>query len=147
MNHKGETIQVTSVFLCIIVTSMFCCCCAPKDPASIASKVAEEWASNNVDGVSRSIAGLVANSNPLIETAIAMTIAKRINQRIAWEYSPPHKLAEDRYEVVTTAYSEIELPLLGSYRVSLNYNLEIDTDLKQVIGTNMDASSFAMSKL
>ena len=145
MNHKRKFIQITSVLLFISVISIFFCC-APKDPAVIASKVAEEWTSNNVDGVSRSIANLVTNSNPLVETAIAMAIEKEINQRIAWEYSHPQKLAEERYEVITTAYTEIELPLLGSYRVSLNYNLEIDTKHKQVIDAKMDVSSFAMRR-
>jgi len=145
MNHRRKIIQITAVFLFITVISMFFCC-APKDPAVIASKVAEEWTANNVDGVSRGIASLVANSNPLVKTAIAMAIEKQINQRIAWEYSHPQKLAEEQYEVITTAYTEIELPLLGNYKVSVNYNLEIDTKHKQVTDANMDVSSFAMRK-
>jgi len=122
------------------------CFCAPKDPAVIASEVAEEWTSTNVDSVSKNIANLVANDNPLVEKAIALSIANKINDRISWEYSPPQKLAEEQYAVVATAYSEIELPLLGNYRVSVNYNLEIDTKLKQVMAANMDASSFAIRK-
>ena len=145
MNHKGKIIRITSVFLFITVLSIFYSC-APKNPADIASKVAEEWASSNVDDVSRSIAGLIVNSNPLVEAAVGMAIAKEINQRIAWEYSHPQKLAEERYEVVTTAYAEIELPLLGRYKVSVNYNLEIDTKHKQVIGADVDVSSFALRK-
>lgn len=146
MNHKRQIIRITSVFLFIAVISVFFCC-APKDPADIASKVAKEWTSNNVNDVSRGMASLIANSNPLVETAIAMGIGKEINQRIAWEYSQPQKLAEERYQVVTTAYTELELPLLGSYKISVNYNLEVDTKNKQVIGANMDVSSFAMKKL
>jgi hypothetical protein len=146
MKHRRQIVQIAySLLLTGVMSILFCC--APQDPAVIASKVAQEWASNNVDGVSRSIAGLVDNSNPLIERAVSMTIAKQINQRIAWEYSPPEKLAEERYEVVATAYSEVELPLLGNYRVSVNYTLEIDTKLKQVIDANMEVSSFAIKKL
>ena len=145
MNQKGKIIGFTSVFLFIMIICLFCCC-APKDPADIARKVAEEWASNNVDDVSRSVAGLIVDSSPLFEKAVAMAIEKAINQRIAWEYSHPKKLAEERYEVVTTAYAEIEFPLLGSYRVSVNYDLEIDTRQKQVISADMDVGSFALRK-
>jgi hypothetical protein len=145
MNRKGKIIQLASIFLVITVISIFFCC-APKDPAVIAIEVAEEWASNNVNDVSKNIAGLVANSNPLIEAAVAMALGQQINQKMSWEYSNPQKLAEERYGLVATAYSEIELPLLGSYKVSVNYNLEIDTKLKQVISANMDASSFAIIK-
>jgi hypothetical protein len=145
MSSKGIIIRFTYIILFITVVSVLCCC-APKDPAEIANKLAQEWASNNVDSVSSSIANLVANNNPLVEKAITMVIAKEINQRIAWEYSQPQKLAEQQYKVVATASSAIELPLLGSYKVSVNYNLEIDIKQKQVTSANIDAGSFAMRK-
>ena len=145
MNHNGKIIQITSILLCIILASIFCRC-APKDQANIASKLAQDWASNNVDSVSKSIASLVVNNNPLLQTVIGTAITKEINQRIAWEYSHPRKLAEERYEVIATAYAVIELPLLGSYKISVNYNLEIDTKNKKIISSNIDAGSFAMKK-
>jgi hypothetical protein len=145
MTHKSKFIQINYIFLLITLISIFFGC-APKDPAAIASKVAVEWSANNIDVISKSIAGLIINDNPLIGTAITMGISKEINQRIAWEYATPRKLAEDKYGVVTTAYTEIELPLLGKYKVSVNYNLEIDTKEKRIISADMDASSFAMIK-
>jgi len=48
--------------------------------------------------------------------------------------------------VIATAYSEIEMPLLGIHGVSVNYNLEIDTEQKQVLSADIDASSFALRK-
>lgn len=146
INRKRNIIQLTCIFLIVTVVST-CFSCAPKNPATIASRVAEDWASSNVDGVSKSIAGLIANNNPLIEMAVSKTISQQINQRIAWEYSLPEKLAEERYKVVATAYSVIELPLLGNYRVSVNHNLEIDTRQKKVIDAEMDAGSFAIREL
>ncbi|HEX75748.1 MAG TPA: hypothetical protein G4O12_04105 [Dehalococcoidia bacterium] len=145
MNHKGKFIQITYILVFIGVISIFFCC-AQKDPAVIASEVAEGWVVNNVDSVSKSIAGLVVNESPLFEKVVAMTIEKEISQRIAWEYSKPQKIAEDRYEVVTTAYTGIALPLLGNYKVSVNYNLIIDTKNKQVLDADIDVSSFALSK-
>jgi len=145
MNHKRKIAQGTYIFLFITIISVFFCC-TPEEPAEIASTLAKEWTLKNVDSVSRSIAGLVANSNPLIETAITMVIAKEINQRITWQYSQPEKLAEERYRVVITASSKMEIPLLGSYKVSVNYNLEIDTRSRQVTSANIDAGSFAMGR-
>ena len=144
MNYKAKIVKITSIFLIITIICTFFYCA--KDPVDIARKVAEEWASNNVNDISNNIAGLVVNDNPLIEAAVSMTISKQINQKVFWEYSTPRKLAEDRYEVVATAYSEIEMPLLGIHRVSVNYNLEIDTKQKQVLSADIDASSFALRK-
>lgn len=145
MNHKMRIFQVVSVLLFIGIMSMFFSC-APKDPAVIAGKVAKEWSANNVDNVSSSIGDLIAGDNPLIKIAMVTVIKNEIKQRIAWEYSEPRKLGEDQYEVIATAYSGVEVPLLGSYKVSLDYNLKIDTGRKQVISADMDASSFALSQ-
>jgi hypothetical protein len=145
MNHKGKIVQLTSVFLFITVISIFFCC-APKDPAAIASKVAEDWASNNVNDVSKSIAGLVVNNNPLLQTVVGTAITNEINQRIKWEFSYPQKIEEDQYTVIATAYAIIGLPLFGSYILSVNYNLAVDAKNKKVISSNIDAGSFAMQK-
>ncbi|MBN1374855.1 MAG: hypothetical protein JXA01_01730 [Dehalococcoidia bacterium] len=86
------------------------------------------------------------SNNPLMETAITTVITNEINQRIAWEYAAPQKLAEDTYGVVTTAYTEIDLSLLGKYKVSVDYNLSIDTREKQVLSADMDAGSFTVTR-
>ena len=144
MSCKVKITQFTYVFLFIAIVSIFCCC-APKDPADIASKLAQDWASSNINSISRSIAGLVSKNNPLIETAVTMAIDNQINKKIVWVYSEPQKLAEGHYSVMATAYSPIELHLLGNYRISINYKLEIDTKLEKVIAANIDAGYFAMT--
>ena len=48
--------------------------------------------------------------------------------------------------VVATAYAVIELPLPGDYRISVNYNLEIETKNKKVMNSTIDTGSFAMQK-
>ncbi|RPJ63130.1 MAG: hypothetical protein EHM12_03055 [Dehalococcoidia bacterium] len=122
------------------------CSCSPVDPAEIASKIAREWTANNIDVVSKGIAGQVVSNNPLLETTVAVVISNEIKQRIVWEYSHPNKLDENRYGVVATASTPVEIPLLGNYKASLNYNLEIDTKEKRVRNADIDASSFAMTK-
>ena len=145
MNHKGKFTQIAYILVFIGVISVFFSC-AQKDPTVVASEVAEEWAANNVDNMSESITGLVVSENPLFEKIVAMTIEKEIGQRIAWKCSRPQKIEENRYEVVVTAYTEIALSLLGNYKVSVNYDLIIDTENKQVLDADIDVSSFALSK-
>lgn len=132
--------------LLVIGVIVILVCCAPKDPVAIASKVAEDWAANNVDDVSKNIAGLVINNNPLLQTVVGATIANEINQRIKWEFLYPEKIEENQYVVIATAYAVVELPLLGNYKLSVNYNLEIDTKNKKVMNFTIDAGSFAMQK-
>jgi len=137
--HIGQALLI-SIIICMS------CNCSPVDPAEIASKVAREWTANNIDVVSKGIAGQVVSNNPILETTVAIVISNEIKQRIVWEYSPPNKLDENRYGVVATAFTPVEIPLLGNYKASLNYNLEIDTKEKRVINADIDAGSFAMTK-
>jgi hypothetical protein len=145
MDNQRRFIHITSIFLFITVIGVLCCC-APRDPAVTAGEVAREWAKNNAGEISKSISTLVADNNPLAAAAISMVISKEINQRIAYEYSVPRKLAEDRYQVLTTAYAVIEIPVLGKFKVSVNYNLEIDTRQKKVLSANIDPGSFSMQQ-
>lgn len=146
MINKERPIYIVQA---LIVITLICMVfgCSPKDPAEIASKVARDWTANNLDGVSKGIAGQVAGNNPLLETTIATIMSNEIKQRITWEYSQPNKLDEDKYRVIATASTQIEITLLGNYKVSLNYNLEIDTKNKRVLSADMDPGSFAMTKL
>lgn len=132
--------------LLIIIMMAVLSNCSPVDPAQIASEVAREWTSNNIDTVSKGIAGQVVSNNPLLEATVAVVISNEIKQGIDWEYSHPNKLDQNRYGVVATAFTLIEIPLLGNYRASLNYNLEIDTKEKRVIKADIDAGSFTMTK-
>ena len=145
MKYRMRILQVVSVLVLASLVSI-CFGCVPEDPSVVAGKVAKEWADNNVDSVSESIIDLVAQGNPVAQMAMSVTVKNEIKRRIAWEYSTPRKLAEDRYEVIATAYTVIDLPVLGSYKASLNYNLEIDTAHRQVISADMDPRSFAFSE-
>lgn len=145
MKYK-KTIFTTIFSLIIIGAMIMLPGCAGKDPSVIAGEVAREWAADNIDSVSKSIAGLIANDSPLFKTVIAKTIEKDINERIAWKFSEPRKVAEDRYEVVATAYADIDLSIMGMYTVSVDYNLTIDTENKQIVTADMDPGSFALTK-
>ena len=142
---KNKFIHIVQALLIVTVICIFFGC-SPRDPAEIASEVAREWTSNNIDVVSKGIAGQVVGNNPLLETTIAVAISNEIKQRITWEYSQPNKLDKYKYVVITTASTQIEIPLLGNYKVSLNYNLKIDTENKHILAADMDARSFAMTE-
>ena len=145
MISKNKFIHIVQALLIVTVICIFFGC-SPRDPAEIASEVAREWTSNNIDVVSKGIAGQVVGNNPLLETTIAVAISNEIKQRITWEYSQPNKLDKYKYVVITTASTQIEIPLLGNYKVSLNYNLKIDTENKHILAADMDARSFAMTE-
>lgn len=143
MNPRWKIIQIISIFLFIAGTFFGC---AARDPSDITLKVAKNWTANNVNIVSKNIAGLVAGSNPLIEAAVTAAVSQQINKSISWEYSTPQKIEDNLYGIIATAYSEIELPLLGNYKISVNYNLQIDTEEKQVSSATIDPGSFTLKK-
>lgn len=145
MKYKG-TIFTTIILLIVIVTVIMLPGCAGKDPSVIASEVAREWAADNVDSVSKNIASLIAKDSPIFKTIVAKTIEKDINDRLAWKFSEPRKTAEDRYEVVATAYTEIDLSIVGTYLASIDYDLTIDTKNKIVITADMEPSSFSLTR-
>jgi hypothetical protein len=120
--------------------------CAPKDPAEIATKVAEEWTENNVDSMSKSIAGLSADRSALFEKIVEMAIEKEIKERLAWEISTPRKISEDRYEVIVTAYAPIDMAIMGVHRASVDHILTIDTENELVLDAELDPGSFALEK-
>lgn len=120
--------------------------CVKKDPALIAAEVAREWTTGNIDNVSKNIAEKVASDSPIFKTIVAKTIEKDINSKLNWKYSEPRKTAEDRYKVVATAYTDINLAIMGMYTASIDYDLTIDTKNKEVITADMDPGSFALTK-
>ena len=145
MKQREKIVHLASVLLFIGVVSIFFGC-APKDPAAVALKVAQEWSADNVDEVAGNVADLVAKDNPLAKMAASTAIKQEISKRIDWEFSNPQKIGENQYGVVATAFTVISVPVLGDYKMSVDYNLEIDTKEKQVIKADMDASTFSLVK-
>ena len=145
MKYKRIFILTISIIIFIIALPVIPGC-SQKDPAIIATEVAKEWASQNIDTVSKSIAGLIVSESPLFTKIVATTIENKINQNISWEFSEPQKMAEDRYEVTATAYTDTELSLLGTYEISLDYDLTIDTGNRQVLNADVDVSSFRLTE-
>jgi hypothetical protein len=145
MKHKGIVILLVTIFVCIGAIPLLSGC-APKDPADIAAKVAEEWAENNVDSVSKSIAGLSANKSALFEKIVAMAIEKQIKDRLSWEFSTPRKISESRYEVIVTAYTSIDMAIMGTQKVSVDHILTIDTEKELVLNAELDPGSFSFKK-
>ena len=145
MKYKGIVILLVTIFICIGTVPLLSGC-APKDPAAIATKVAEEWAENNIDSVAKSIAGLSADRSALFEKIVEMAIEKKIKERLSWEISTPRKISEDRYEVIVTAHAPIDMALMGTYKASVNHILTIDTENEMVLDAELDPGSFAFKK-
>ena len=144
MKHKGIVICLITLFVCIVAIPLFSGC--TKDPADIATKVAEEWTENNVDNMSKSIAGLSADRSALFEKIVAMAIEKEIKERLSWEISTPRKLSEDRYEVIVTAYAPVDMAIMGVHRASVDHILTIDTEKELVLDAKLDPNSFDFKK-
>ena len=145
MKHKGIVILLVTIFVCIGAIPLLSGC-APKDPADIATKVAEEWTENNIDSVSKSIAGMSSERSVLFEKVVEMAIEKEIKDRLSWEFSTPRKISEDRYEVIVTAYAPIDLAIMGVHKASVNHILTIDTENELVLNAELDPGSFAFKK-
>ena len=145
MKHKLQIVHLAYFSLFIGVIALLTCC-TPKDPTDIALKVAQEWSADNVDEVAGNVTDLVAKDNPLAKMAASTAIKQEISKRIDWEFSNPKKIGENQYGVIATAFTVISVPVLGDYKMSVDYNLEIDTKAKQVIAADMDPSTFSLVK-
>lgn len=120
--------------------------CGQGDPSAIAADVAKKWTAENIDRISKDLTGMIVKDNPLLKTIAASTLEGEISKMINWSYSAPEERAPGLYSVITTAYSDVEFPVMGTYRVSLSYDLTIDTEAKQVQKATPDINSFSFVK-
>ena len=164
--------------------------CGREDHERIAEDVAREWAMTEADGISEEIAAMAtrryggrvfveviydspsssSKSTPVgkkpYEGRIPMSAdSGQIQETMQWEFSPPTKSADGRYEVIATAsisfdvapsessdylreMPELHLPMLRTpHSGSVEFKLEVDTNAREVSDANMPLASVRISRM
>ena len=163
--------------------------CGKEDHERIAEDVAREWTMTEADGISEEIAEMAtrryggrvfiqivddsSTSSSLVrpgkkpyEGRIPMSAdAGQIQETMQWEFSPPTKSADGRYEVIATAsisfdivpskssdylrgMPELHLPMLRTpHSGSVEFKLEVDTNAREVSDANMPLASVRISRM
>lgn len=119
--------------------------CQRTNHAEIATRIAEDWTSESVAYVSEEMALLIISDIPLVTDAFTSLIEGQITEHVAWSYSQPSKLSDNRYKVIPTAMSTIDVPMIGSYSVSADFLLTVDTEQEKVVNWGIDTNSFEFS--
>ena len=164
--------------------------CGQQDHERIAEDVAREWVTTEAEDISEEIAAMAtrryggrvfveviydslsssSKSTPVdkkpYEGRIPMSAdAGQIQETMQWEFAPPTKSADGRYEVIATASisfdiapsessefrrktPELHLSMLRSHHSgSVDYRLEVDTTAREVIAAKMPLYSVHMSRM
>ena len=164
--------------------------CGREDHECIAEDVAREWTVTETDGISEEIAEMATrryggrvfvevfyeppssstNFTPTgtkpYEGRIPMSAdAGQIQETMQWEFSPPTKTADGRFEVIATAsvsfdivpskssdylreMPELHLPMLRTpHSGSVEFKLEVDTNAREVSDANMPLASVRISRM
>jgi hypothetical protein len=157
--------------------------CGKEDHERIAEDVAREWTMDEAEGVSKEIAavatrwyghsigvrvsgGLVPSTRKELHDRSISTAADadQIRDTIQWEFAPPTKTADGRYEVIATASVSFDvapsestdilswMPDLFSYLKvpyggSVDYTLEVDTTAREVINAKMPLISVRLREV
>ena len=126
-----------SLLALITFASLAAGCGSGESKEDIASEVAKAWVSASIDEVADEVIELVVGEAPIVNQIAGAVLSDQIRDNLLWEYSPPKREAEDRYQVTATASVtlEIKIPILGAktYAASLPFILDVDTDTEAVV--------------
>ena len=134
--------------IAIITITLITVSCS-SSPKSIALDVAEEWTSDvdTIASMSNDITELFLENITGVDEWHTPNIKNQIGGKTSWNYSEASKLADNSYSVIATSTATINVPITGVYRISADYQLTIDTAEREVTNWDLDASSFAYTKL
>ena len=143
----------TLALLTLTVSIILAGCGGGESKEEIASRVAREWLKTNVQELVDEVVDLVIGEVPVVSQLASGILSGQILEKldnIAWQYSAPMRRSEDRYQVVATASAEIEieLPLIGTrvYKVSLPFNLDVDTEDESVVSWLPDVTAASVEE-
>ena len=113
-------------------------------------KLSERWVKKNVSQISREIAGFVLADVPLGGRIGGAILEKQINDKLSWSYSEPAKRSENRYMVLANAEVDVTIgiPIVGDklFTVTLDFELDVDTEVGDVVGWEAKSKSFRISQ-
>ena len=133
---------IIAVLLFVIVLSPVALSCS--GPGSAAINVAKGWTGDEANLVSMSsdLADLVIENIPGVNPVQKMNIKNQIAGKLSWHYSAA-ELDANSYSVIAAAtVTTLNIPLVGIYDFSVDYQLTIDTAGKEVSSSTIDESSF-----
>ena len=116
--------------------------CGGEDPVAVASRVAQDWTEQSVSEISEDIGEMVTLNIPVLRSIASSVIESSVRDALDWRLSTPSKIAENRYKVFATVTAQFSVILLGTYTISADYELYIDTKNERVIDATLDLGSF-----
>lgn len=135
MHPTHGKLRLTSFILACAAIGVVMACGANQE--AVATRVATEWVTDNVDPVSEEFARLVIGDYPILAQVAGDVLADRIQDSVTWAYDEPQCESDDRCRLIATASVTIDvsLPLLGDrrYVASLPFSLLVDTDAESVL--------------
>jgi len=142
--------RLSIIMLIILGLTLSAVSCDSENPEDVALQVAHDWTQDSVDEVASDIGSQMTGNLPVLEDIAASVIEEQIREGVSWNYSTPVKKSDGRYEVVAEAVVEVEItvPLLWTktYDVSVDYELEVDTDSRRVVDSHLDLSSLRINE-
>ena len=126
----------------IAITLITVSCCS--SPGSGAIGVAKEWTKDeaNIVSISNDLADLVIENIPGVNPVQKMNIKNQIAGKLSWHYSAA-ELDANSYSVIAVAtVTTLNIPLVGIYDFSVDYQLTIDTAGQEVSSSTLDEGSF-----
>ena len=124
--------------------------CGGSDPEEVALQVSRDWANESIREVSEDISGALLGEIPVLGRVAASLIEDQIRENITWDLSATVKGPQNLYDVVAKAITEarIDVPLVvdKTYAVSVDFRLEVDTDVKRVTRSRLDVLSLRVEE-
>lgn len=102
------------------------------DPLEIARTVAKQWVGGNAATIANEITAVAGGRVPLESPVLRDKIAEQIRQHSAWTFNEPVKITEDTYRVQATAQISLQIINVGSFDLTVPYQLTIDTSRRAV---------------
>lgn len=138
-----------AILLSVLITTFLPLTSACTSAESIAIQVAKEWTSDSdtIIAIADEIADLALENIPGVTSLLLPIIKEQVVEGVSWTYSTAVKTGENRYKVTAKSTLTLDLSLLGSYGISVDFPLTVDTVQREVDTWTVDAGSFDFSKL
>ena len=150
VDGKYFTLARVAALLLLLTTFAWtiAACGTGEDEEAVAIEVATNWVDSNISELSEAVADLVLDEEPALASLAAGGLAGLIRENVSWTYSKPVRLRESRYRVTATAVADatIKIPLLDDrrYVATVPFNLEVDTDARDVVSWLPDLGSVSV---
>jgi hypothetical protein len=151
IQRPGRVATITGALIVVLGLVLLTSACSSQEPEQIAEALARDWAKERAGDISREIATAAVGEIPIATSIVASVVAGQINDTIQWDFASPVKNSDARYEVTATASISftVPIPILGdkAYSGSVNYELDIDTEKKEVENAKLAITSLRIKEI